>query len=141
MNTGWWLFLPAAVVFALAMWIGAAHAAQADSGPSPQINKEGGVIVKVTPQRLAPGAETWEFEVVFETHTVALAGDPARFSALVDAEGRTHFPLQWEGDPPGGHHRKGVLRFKPEPGRDGMIELRIDGVGGVPTRVFRWQLP
>jgi hypothetical protein len=141
MNTGWWLLLPAAVVFALVTWVGAAHADPVVSGPSPQINKEGGVIVKVTPRRLAPGAEMWEFEVVFDTHTVALAGDPARFSVLVDAEGRTHFPLQWEGDPPGGHHRKGVLRFKPEPGRDGMIELRIDGVGGAPTRVFRWQLP
>ncbi|MBI3596445.1 MAG: hypothetical protein HY203_04750 [Nitrospirae bacterium] len=128
-------------MFAFAAWVGAAHGAQADSGLSSQINKEGGVIVKVTPRRLAPGAETWEFEVVFDTHTVALAGDPARFSVLVDAQGRTHSPLQWEGDPPGGHHRKGVLRFKPEPGRDGMIELRIEGVGGVPIRLFRWRLP
>lgn len=136
-----WTLLPAAVLFALVAWVGAAHADPVVSGPSPQINKEGGVVVKVTPLRLAPGAETWEFEVVFDTHTVALAGNPARFSVLVDAQGGRHVPLQWEGDPPGGHHRKGVLRFKPEPGRDGMIELQIDGVGGVPTRLFRWPLP
>jgi len=135
------MLLPAAVLIALTAWVGGAYVAQAESGPSPQINKEGGVNVKVTPRPWVPGAATWEFEVVFDTHTVALAGDPARFSALVDAEGRIHSPLQWEGDPPGGHHRKGVLRFKPEPGRDGMVELRIDGVGGVPTRLFRWRLP
>lgn len=92
MNTRWWLFLSAAAVFTFAVWVGAKYTAQADSGLSAQINKEGGVIVKVTPRRLAPSAETWEFEVVFETHTVALAGDPARFSTLVDAEGRTHSP-------------------------------------------------
>ncbi|MBI3994560.1 MAG: hypothetical protein HY349_01155 [Nitrospirae bacterium] len=141
MNAVGWMLLPAAVAFAFATGVGAGHAAQVDSGLSPQFNKEGGVIVKVTPRPPAPGAETWEFEVVFDTHTVALAGDPARFSALVDAQGRTHSPLPWEGDPPGGHHRKGVLRFKPPPMRDGMIELRIDGVGGVPTRAFRWRLP
>ncbi|MBI3610774.1 MAG: hypothetical protein HY204_08750 [Nitrospirae bacterium] len=140
-SAGRWMFLTTAVLFALAAWVGAVHADPIVSGPSPQINKEGGVIVKVTPRRWASGVEIWEFEVVFETHTVILAGDPTRFSSLVDAEGRTHSPLQWEGDPPGDHHRKGVLRFKPEPGRDGMIELRIDGVGGVPTRLFRWQLP
>lgn len=140
MNIRWWLHLSAAIVFLFVTWVGVAHAAQAESGLSPQINKEGGVTVKVTPRRLASGAEPWEFEVVFETHIGALAGDPAQFSMLVDAEGRTHAGLQWEGDPPGGHHRKGILRFKPEPGRDGMIELRIDGVGGVPRRVFRWRL-
>jgi hypothetical protein len=128
-------------LISLAAWVGTGHAAPADSGFSAQINKEGGVIVKVTPRPWATGAEVWEFEVVFETHTGALSGDPARFSALIDAEGRAHSPLQWEGDPPGGHHRKGALRFKPESGRDGMIELRIDGVGGVPTRVFRWRQP
>lgn len=140
MNRGWGVYLPVALMFAIITWVGAA-AAQADSSPSPQISKEGGVIVKVTPRRPAPGAETWEFDVVFETHAGALAGDPARFSVLIDAEGRTHSPFQWEGDPPGGHHRKGVLRFKPLPGKNGMIELRIDGVGGVPARTFRWPRP
>jgi hypothetical protein len=131
----------AVAVLTFIVWAGAAYAAQSDSGPSPQINQGGGVVVKVTPRPLPPAAEAWEFEVVFETHTGALSGDPAQFSALIDAQGRTHSPLRWEGDPPGGHHRKGVLRFKPPPGRVGRIELRIDGVGGVPTRVFRWQVP
>lgn len=135
------LYLPVVAMFALITWVGAAHAAQADSGSSPQISKEGGVMVKVSPRNLAAGTGAWEFAVVFETHTGALAGDPAQFSVLVDAEGRTHAPLQWVGDPPGGHHRKGVLRFAPLPGRDGMIELQINGVGGVPTRVFRWGQP
>jgi len=141
MIRGWGLYLPAAIIYSLITWVGAAHAAQADSGLSPLINQEGGVMVKVTPRQTVPGGEAWEFEVVFETHTGALAGNPAQFSKLIDTEGRTHPPLQWVGDPPGGHHRKGILRFKPEPGRAGMIELQIDGVGGVPTRLFRWRYP
>lgn len=65
----------------------------------------------------------------------------ARFSVLVETKGCTHPALSWDGDPPGGHHRKGVLRFKPLPEESKTIELRIDGVGGAPRGVFRWPPP
>lgn len=104
----------------------------------PQTNRDGGVEVKVTPRTLAPGAAAWEFDVVFSTHTVTLTGDPAQFSTLIDTNGRAHAPLAWQGDPPGSHHRKGVLRFKPLADQT-QVELRIEGVGAA-ARSFRWQI-
>jgi hypothetical protein len=104
---------------------------------APQSNRGGGVDVKVTPRTLAADAAAWEFEVVFSTHSVTLTGDPAQFSVLVDAKGGEHKALAWQGDAPGSHHRQGLLRYKPlVPATP--VELRIKGVGGVPTRVFRW---
>lgn len=103
-----------------------------------QVNREGPVQVKVTPRSLAADAAVWEFEVAFNTHTVPIDGDPVLFSTLVDSAGRLHQPLGWQGDPPGGHHRRGLLRFKPPEEPSGAVELRINGVGGIATRVFRW---
>lgn len=106
---------------------------------SAQVNREGPVQVTVTPRSLAADAKMWEFDVVFNTHTMPVDGDPAKFSVLIDARGDAHNALAWNGDPPGGHHRKGVLQFKPIAGAT-EVELRINGVGGVTTRSFRWPL-
>lgn len=119
------------VLLALAMAPGADAAVT-------QTNSEGGVVVRVTPGRFAPAAVTWDFEVVFETHTVALVGDPAQFTVLLDPQGRTYAAVRWEGDPPGGHHRKGVLRFKPLRPAPATVTLKIRGIGGVPVRAFTW---
>lgn len=105
-----------------------------------QTSNAGGVVVRVTPGRLAPGAATWDFQVVFETHTAQRAGDPAQFTVLLDPQGRTHAALRWDGDPPGGHHRKGVLRFMPIRPVPGSVTLKIRGVGGVPERAFTWSI-
>lgn len=105
----------------------------------PQVNREGMVEVKVTPRSLAADTKVWEFEVAFNTHVTPIDGDPAQFSVLVDAQGKMHKALAWKGSPPGGHHRKGVLQFKPIAGAT-EIELHINGVGGVATRSFRWRL-
>lgn len=103
-----------------------------------QTSRGGGVTVSVTPKDVAAGAPRWDFEVVFDTHSVDLNHDVIRSAALIDAAGRKHAPLVWEGDPPGGHHRKGVLSFKPLGAVD-EITLQIRDVG-VPERVFRWSL-
>ena len=105
-----------------------------------QTSNAGGVVVRVTPARLAPEAATWDFQVVFETHTAQLTGDPAQFAVLLDPQGRTHPALRWDGDPPGGHHRKGVLRFEPLRPAPASITLKLRGVGGVPERVFTWSI-
>lgn len=104
-----------------------------------QTSRGGGVDIKVTPRSLRRDAKVWEFDVVFDTHSVALAGDPAQFSSLIDSQGRVQPPSAWKGDPPGGHHRKGTLQFKPIAGAT-EVELRINGVGGVAVRSFRWRL-
>jgi hypothetical protein len=118
-------------LIALVVALGAVAAA-------PQTSNQGGVVVRVTPGRFAPDAATWDFEVVFETHTAPLTGDPAQFTVLIDPQGRAHAPLRWDGDPPGGHHRKGVLRFKALQPAPASVTLKIRGIGGVPERAFTW---
>jgi hypothetical protein len=83
-----------------------------------------GVRVVVTPKTVESGAAVWEFEVVMDTHTRPLNEDLARAAVLVDDSGRQHAPVAWQGDPPGGHHRKGVLRF--EPGVEGAKVIEFD---------------
>ena len=98
-----------------------------------------GVRVVVTPRSLGTEA-VWEFEVAMDTHTKPLSEDLAKAAVLVDDEGRRHAPMAWQGDPPGGHHRSGILRFAAVAPKPRTIELQIDGVGGAGTRSFRWAL-
>ena len=99
-----------------------------------------GVRVVVTPRELTPGATTWEFDVVLDTHVKPLADDIAAASVLVDGGGNRVTPVAWQGDPPGGHHRKGTLKF-PAPGdMPKTFELQLAGVGGVGLRSFRWEM-
>jgi hypothetical protein len=131
-------FCAVLVVFA-ALGIMGLVASRLAMAATTQTSGGGGIEVKVTPRVLSTDAAAWEFDVAFNTHTASLEGDPVKFSVLVDAQGGEHAPLVWEGDPPGGHHRNGVLRFTPLIGR-AQVELRIKGIGGVPTRSFRWPL-
>lgn len=130
-----WLIVVLVVTLVAAIGTGAMGA----TGLAPQTRSEGGVKVTVAPKNISPNLTAWEFEVTLDTHTVALDQDLTRASVLVDAQGNRHGPTAWEGDPPGGHHRKGILRFKALPELPSAIELRIGGVGNV-DRVFRWQL-
>lgn len=125
------------VFMAIALACGTVFAAS--SGLTAQVSNEGNVTVRVTPRNLAPGAPSWDFEVMLETHTQPLEQDLTKVAALIDAQGQPHAPLGWNGDPPGGHHRRGVLQFQPLAGNPAAVELRIQGIGGV-DRTFRWQL-
>jgi hypothetical protein len=98
------------------------------------------VIVAVKPLDLAPGAKSWDFEVTMNTHVHPLEQDLTEVSALVDKAGARHVPMAWKGDPPGGHHRKGVLQFTPLAGSPEYVELQIRDVGSPGTRTFKWQL-
>lgn len=100
----------------------------------------GGVRVVVTPKVLGPSAKLWEFEVVMDTHTKPLNENLAQVAALVDDAGRRHVPVAWQGDPPGGHHRKGILRFAAPAEMPTAIELQINSIGGGAMRSFRWDL-
>jgi hypothetical protein len=100
-------------------------------------DKQGAVTVAVKPIEIAEGAASWTFEVVLDTHSVELDDDLAAQSVLIDGQGNEYRPISWEGDPPGGHHRKGVLKFTTLSQAD-MIQLKIRGIGGVVERIFRW---
>jgi hypothetical protein len=131
------LFL-AALMFAAALFESAASfAAPALVARS---SDEAGVLVVVTPKALGPGVTAWEFNVVMDTHTKPLNDDLAKVAVLVDGASRRYVPVAWQGDPPGGHHRKGVLQFSASAEMPKSVELQINGVGGVATRTFRWAI-
>lgn len=112
--------------------------AQTKPLPSQQ-NKQGQVMVSVTPISL-PDSGDWRFAVQFNTHVTPITQDIAAVSVLSDGKGHEEKPVAWQGDPPGGHHRKGVLLFKPISPRPESITLKIRQVGSVPERVFAWKL-
>ena len=105
-----------------------------------QTSSEGGVTVRVTPRDLSSTAKVWEFDIVLETHSQNLTDDLKARSTLVADGGAKEAPTAWDGDPPGGHHRKGVLRFAPMTPLPGAIELLILRPGETSPRSFRWQM-
>lgn len=117
--------------------IAASNAAEA--GYAPQVNNERGVKVTVTLKHILGGAKTWDFEAVLETHTQDLSDDLAK-SAVLIADGKQYTPLGWEGAPAGGHHRKGVLRFKAITPQPAEAELQIRLSGDASPRSFKWLL-
>jgi hypothetical protein len=110
--------------------------AAAASGLPAQSSSAAGVTVKATPRTLI--GPVWEFELVFDTHTQDLNDDPAKSASLHAAGDASAAPLAWQGDPPGGHHRKGVLRFKAVTPAPAALELRLQRAGESSPRVFRW---
>ncbi len=134
--------LSALVIGTLAFGLVLLNPAPSSAAPAfaAQSSEEAGVRVVVTPLTLGPGAAIWEFEVVMDTHSKPLDEDLAQAAVLVDEAGRRYPPPAWQGDPPGGHHRKGVLQFAAPAEMPKSVELRIDGVGGAGIRTFRWQL-
>ncbi len=118
----------------------AALGAQAQEHPyPPQVSSEGGIKVTATPQNLAPGAKTWDFAMVIETHTGAL-GDSLTESSVLIVDGTKYRPLSWRGDPPGGHHRKGVLSFAAISPTPASIELQMTLGNDAAPRSFTWRL-
>ena len=104
-----------------------------------QTSSAGGVTIKVTPQNMA-GDASWDLAVVFDTHSANLDDDLVKSSLLIDSAGGRFAPLAWDGAPPGGHHREGVLRFKTVSPLPQSIELQIKRTGEDAPRSFRWQL-
>ena len=116
----------------------AASGGMAASTLPTQTSSQSGVTVKVTPRNLA--ASPWEFDVVFDTHSQELTDDLGKAAVLVSDGRASHSPLKWQGDPPGGHHRQGVLQFKSVSPLPASIELQIKRSGETAPRSFRWQL-
>ena len=103
-----------------------------------QTNREGSVTVRVQPEEIT--AERWTFAVSLDTHTVELTDDIAKSALVRDGEGNEYSPIRWVGDPPGGHHRSGVLEFEAIVPQPSSISLQLNGVGGGGTREFNWNL-
>jgi hypothetical protein len=129
---GW--ILAATIIFPFAPGLTAA-----ETGYAPQISNEREIKVTVTPQNLSRQASAWEFEVILETHTQALSDDLARSSVLI-SDGTKYLPMTWEGAPPGGHHRKGLLRFRAIVPPPQSLELQLRLANDPSPRSFKWLL-
>jgi hypothetical protein len=134
--------LSAILISAFALGAVLLESAPASTAPALAVRSSdaAGVRVVVTPKALGAGVTIWEFEVVMDTHTKPLNENLAQVAVLVDDAGRRYAPIAWQGDPPGGHHRKGVLQFSARAEMPKAVELRIDGIGGAGTRTFRWDI-
>lgn len=115
----------------------ASNATAAPNLPT-RTSSEAAVTISATPHPLT--GTVWEFDVVLNTHSVALSDDLAKTASLVADGGKSFAPLAWQGDAPGGHHRKGVLQFKPISPMPKSLELRITREGEPQSRVFQWTL-
>ena len=103
---------------------------------STQTSSQSAVTVKVTPHNLQ--AAVWEFDVVFDTHSQELRDDLMKEAVLVTAGGAQASPVDWKGDPPGGHHRKGILRFNALNPAPDKVVLLISRPGEKEPRTFQW---
>jgi hypothetical protein len=116
---------------------------QAGSAGTPTVslqNTQNAVTLDVTPRPAAPDGSL-PIEITLTTHSQELNDDLLNTAVLVTADGLKHKPAEWKGDPPGGHHRKGVLLFKPSPAGKQNLELIIQRPGESQPRRFRWQSP
>ena len=98
------------------------------------------VTISITPIEFGKDIKTWKFNVAFTTHSGSLDDDPVKIAFLVDDKGNTYQSTMWEGSGPGGHHREGVLVFDAINPTPAYIELKIKNVGGVPERLFKWDI-
>ena len=98
----------------------------------------GDVTVSVTPLSLKPGLPA-SFDVAFETHSVDLAFDVIKVASFTDDTSASYTPF-WDGSPPGGHHRKGTLRFTPDLSKASKFTLTFRNIAGITERTFTWEV-
>lgn len=110
-------------------------AAQTAALPS-RSSDGGGVRVVVKPKTVGVGP-VWEFDVIMDTHSTPLNADLVKTAVLIDGGGKRYQPTGWKGDPPGGHHREGLLSFPVPATSSGTFEIQIEGMGPA-KRSFRW---
>lgn len=110
------------------------------AAPAMMQNNEGTVRVSVTPRDLSKAAVEWRFDVRFNTHVTPITQDMMKATSLSGGKGAGEPPSAWNGDPPGGHHRRGVLVFKSIKPRPTRVTLHIREVGDVADRAFTWNL-
>ncbi len=107
---------------------------------APQINSEGSVEVEVTLVEISDASDSWQFKIVLNTHSVELDQDLTKITLLVDDKGNEYQSLSWEGAPPGGHHREGILTFNSISPQPSSIELVVKDIDGIKERKFTWDL-
>lgn len=114
-------------------------------GDLTRIDEQGMVVIEVTPIDLDTSADSIEFDVVMNTHSVDLSMDLAVLSTLTTDTGLTIPATQWDAPSGGGHHLTGKLIFpsiqdgKPILEGAGKLMLTIVDLDA-PLRLFEWEL-
>ena len=110
-----------------------------------RVDEQGMVVIEVTPANLGSAADTLEFEVAMNTHSVDLSMDLVALSTLSTDTGLAVQPLRWDAPPGGGHHVSGKLIFPSRVDGKSLLEgagkltltiLNVDA----PSRLFEWEL-
>ncbi|KKU03412.1 MAG: hypothetical protein UX99_C0018G0010 [Candidatus Amesbacteria bacterium GW2011_GWB1_47_26] len=99
-----------------------------------QEKKVAPLTVEVSPQDPSFSSQLWKFGVSLDTHSGDLNQDLVKIATLRDDKGKVYRPISWEGDPPGGHHRKGTLSFQSVNPKPAQIILQIE------ERKFIWDI-
>ena len=94
-------------------------------GLAPRTVTAGSVEVTITPVRVDNSGAA--FQIKFDTHSGDLGLDVPAASRLV-VDGNEWGGASWVGDPPGGHHRQGELRFKAGGTAQGEVRLTLSGL-------------
>ena len=104
-----------------------------------QTNSEGPITFQVTP-KYDPTSQILKFEITLTAHSGDLNQDLAKNVVLVDDKDNQSSPISWEGDPLGGHHRTGVLKFKSPAKNLKSITLKINPGENIKEVNFTWQM-
>lgn len=109
------------------------------SGPwETKTDSQGGVEVKVTPQKLGVKEKENIFSIVLDTHSGSLDFDFVKIISLKDNLGNEYRPTAWSGGQ-GGHHLLGEISFPKLNPKAQKATLAVTAIGGV-TRVFEWEI-
>lgn len=114
------------------------------NGEFTRIDEQGEVVFEVTPLNLGAPADTLDFDIAMNTHSVDLSMDLAALSTLSTDTGITVKASKWDAIP-GGHHVEGTLIFPSAQDGTSILEgaskltLTIVDVDA-PSRVFEWEL-
>lgn len=109
-----------------------------------RIDEQGAVVFDITPLNLGTPADTLEFAVSMNTHSVDLSMDLASLATLTTDTGLSIPATKWDAVP-GGHHVAGTLIFPAmQDGKSilegaGKLTLTILNVDAA-SRVFEWDL-
>jgi hypothetical protein len=85
-------------------------------------------------------ARTVTFQIKFTTHSGSLDFRVDEIATLKINGQKVDLRPSWEGSPPGGHHRSGVLRYENLPEEVKSITLTLSTEGRLGTRTFEWEL-
>ena len=109
-----------------------------------RVDEQGMVAFEVTPLNLGIPADTLEFDVAMNTHSVDLSMDLATLATLTTDTGLTIQAAKWDAVP-GGHHVSGKLIFPATQNGKSILEgvskltltiVKVDA----PSRLFEWEL-